>query len=59
MKDRAYLSLRMDKQLHDKFKSLAAYEGRSMCGQLLYLVNKCVRDFEQENGPIDLLPEDR
>ena len=29
----------MNRQLHDKFQSAAAYEGRSMSGQILYLVN--------------------
>lgn len=53
MKDKAHLSIRMNKQLHDKFQSVAAYEGRSMSGQILYLVNQCVRQFEQEHGPIE------
>ena len=55
MKDKAHFSIRMDKTLHDKFQSVAAYEGRSMSGQMLYLVNQCVRAFEKEHGPIDLL----
>ena len=52
MKDRTHLSLRMDKELHDKFQSISAYEGRSMSGQILYLIQKCVREFEREHGPI-------
>ena len=48
MNDKAYLSIRMNRQLHDKFQSAAAYEGRSMSGQILYLVNQYVRQFEQE-----------
>ena len=47
MNDKAYLSIRMNRQLHDKFQSAAAYEGRSMSGQILYLVNQCVREFEK------------
>ena len=54
MKYKAHLSVRMDKETHDKFQSVAAYEGRSMSGQILYLVNQCVREFEKEHGPIDL-----
>lgn len=53
MSDKAYLSIRMNKQQHDKFRYAAAYEGRSMSGQVLYLVNKYVREFEKEHGPID------
>ena len=52
MKDRKHLSIRMDGQLHDKFQMIAAYEGRSMSGQIIYLIQKCIRDFERENGPI-------
>ena len=56
--DKTFLSIRMNKELHDKFKSVAAYEGRSMSKQILYLLNKCVRDFEREHGPIELPEED-
>lgn len=52
MKTTNHLSIRTDKELHDKFKYVAAYEGRSMSGQVLYLIQKCIRDFEKEHGPI-------
>ena len=58
MNDKIYLTIRMNRELHDKFRSVAAYEGRSMSRQILYLMNQCVIDFERKNGPIDLLPED-
>ena len=51
-----HLSIRTDKELHDKLKYVAAYEGRSMSGQILYLIQSCIRDFEKANGPIP--PED-
>lgn len=54
MKDRTHLSIRMNNELHDKFKYVSAYEGRSMSKQVLYLLNRCVRDFEAEQGPIAL-----
>ena len=54
MKDRTQLSIRMNNELHDKFKYVSAYEGRSMSKQVLYLLNRCVRDFEAEHGPIAL-----
>ena len=47
-----HLSIRTDKELHDKLKYVAAYEGRSMSGQILYLIQGCIRDFERANGPI-------
>ena len=47
-----HLSIRMDRETHDKIQSVAAYEGRSMSGQIVYLMQKCIREFEKENGPI-------
>lgn len=48
-----HLSIRTDKILHDKLQYIAAYEGRSMSGQILYLIQKCIREFEKEHGPIE------
>lgn len=59
MDDKAHFSVRMNRELHDKFQYAAAYEGRSMSGQILYLVNQCVREFEKEHGPIDLPDRER
>lgn len=53
MKERTHLSIRMDKELHDKFQSVSSYEGRSMSGQILYLIQTCVREFEREHGAIE------
>ena len=58
MKKTNHLSIRTDKELHDKFKYVAAYEGRSMSKQILYLVNQCIRDFEKQHGPIELPPDE-
>lgn len=52
MKGRKHLSIRMDEEMHDKFQYIAAYEGRSMSGQILYLIQRCIREFEKEHGPI-------
>lgn len=54
MKNTNHLSIRTDKELHDKFKYVAAYEGRSMSGQILHLLQECVRKFEKEHGTIRL-----
>ena len=54
MEKRTHLSIRMDPELHDKFKSVSEFEGRSMSRQILYLIRKCVNDFEEKNGPIEL-----
>ena len=51
-----HLSIRTDKALHDKIQYVAAYEGRSMSGQILYLIQSCIWEFEKEHGSIP--PED-
>lgn len=53
MNVKKHLSIRMDGELHDKFQYVAAYEGRSMSGQVLYLLRKCVQEHEKEYGKID------
>ena len=57
MANKTHLSIRMDSALHNKFKYVAGAEGRSMSGQILYLIQKCVRDFEKQHGPIPEDPE--
>ena len=52
MMDKTHLSIRMDSGLHNKFRYVAGAEGRSMSGQIMYLIQKCVRDYEKANGPI-------
>lgn len=54
MNKTSYLSIRMDKQTHDKIQYVAAFEGRSMSGQIVHLMQKCIRDFEKEHGPISV-----
>ena len=58
MRKTNHLSIRTDKELHDKLQYVAAYEGRSMSKQILYLVNQCIRDFEKQHGPIELPPDE-
>ena len=52
MNDKTHLSICMDSKLHDKFRYVAGTEGRTMSGQIMYLIQKCVRDYEKTNGPI-------
>lgn len=52
MKRDKHLGMTMSSELHAKLVYVAEYEGRSMSGQILYLIQKCVREFEQEHGPI-------
>ena len=48
-----HLSIRFDKESHDKFFYIAEYEGRSGSGQILYLIRKCIAEFEAEHGKIE------
>ena len=57
MKDRTHLSIRMDKELHDKFQFISNYEGRSMSRQILHLIKSSIREFEKEHGPIPVKEE--
>ncbi len=55
MADKTHLSIRMDSRLHNRFRYVAGAEGLTMSGQIMYLIKKCVREYEKANGPI---PED-
>ena len=52
MKNSKHLGLRADDALHGKLKHIAEYEGRSMNGQVTYLIQECIRAFEKEHGVI-------
>lgn len=53
-KDVKHIGLRVAPQIHQKFQYIAGCEGRSINGQAYYLIQKCIREFEKENGPIPL-----
>ena len=48
------IGLRVDPQGHEKLRYIAAYEGRTINGQALYLMLTCIREFEKEHGPIPM-----
>ena len=52
-----HISIRFDTETHDKLFYVAKYEGRSGSGQILYLIRRCIAEFEQEHGRIELDPE--
>ena len=53
-KNNKHLGIEITPDVHAKIKYISKYEGRSINGQVLYLVNQCIRDFEKENGTIKL-----
>ena len=52
-----HLGMMIDTETHDKLFYIAAYEGRSGSGQIIYLIRKCIAEFEKANGPIVLEDE--
>ncbi len=47
MKKDKHLGLRIDSETHEKLKNLAEYEGRSMNGEVLYLIRQAILKHEQ------------
>ena len=47
-------TLRVEKELLDKFGYIAEYEGRTKNRELEQMIKKRIRDFEKEHGPIEL-----
>ena len=58
-KTNKHLGIEIDPELHRKLKYIAAYEGRSINGQILYLVRQCVKKFESEVEPIEATHDDK
>ena len=52
-KENKHLGIEISPELHAKLKYIAKYEGRSINGQVLYLIRVCIKDFEKENGTIE------
>ena len=47
-----HLGLRIDSDTHDKLKSLSEYEGRSINGQVPYLIRQAIAKHEKEVGKL-------
>ena len=52
-KKNKHLGIEISPELHYKLHYIAKYEGRSGNGQIIYLLNECIRKFEKENGEIE------
>ena len=53
-KNNKHLGIEIDPELHYKLHYIARYEGRSANGQILYLIRRCIKEFEQTEGPIEV-----
>lgn len=56
-KSNKHLGIEIDLELHYKLHYIAKYEGRSANGQILYLIRKCIREFEKTDGEI-VIPDE-
>lgn len=48
-----HLGLRIDSETHKKLKSLAEFDGRSINGEVLYLIRQAILQHEQTQGTLD------
>lgn len=53
-KKNKHLGIEIDPELHYKLHYISKYEGRSANGQILYLIRKCIREFEKTEGEIEV-----
>jgi len=52
MEKNKHIGLRIDSETHEKLKSLAEFEGRSINGEILYLIRQAILRHEQEKGKL-------
>ena len=52
MEKEKHLGLRIDAETHKKLKSLAEFEGRSINGEVLYLIRHAIMEFENKHGEL-------
>lgn len=48
-----HLGLRIDSDTHKKLKNLADYDGRSINGEVLYLIRQAIAEHEKNHGSLD------
>lgn len=51
-KENKHLGIEINPTLHRKIKYISEYEGRSINGQILYLIRQCIKNYEAENSEI-------
>lgn len=48
-----HLGLRIDSDTHKKLKNLAEYDGRSINGEVLYLIRQAIEEHEKNHGSLE------
>ena len=59
LKKNKHISIRIDEDILQKFHYVAKYEDRSASGQIMFLINNCIREFEEKHGKIDSAKKDK
>lgn len=59
MKKQKHISIRIDADVLEKFHYVAKYDDRSASGQIMYLINNCIREFEAKHGIIEIAEKDK
>ncbi len=52
MEKNKHLGLRIDSDTHKKLKSLAEFDGRSINGEVLYLIRQAIARHEHNHGTL-------
>lgn len=48
-----HLGLRIDSETHGNLKSIAEFEGRSINGEVLYLIRQAIAQHEKNHGTLN------
>ena len=57
MKNQKHISIRIDEETLKKFHHVSKYDDRSASRQIMFLIHKSIRDFEEKHGEIETLDE--
>lgn len=52
MEKSKHIGIVIDPELHYRLHYVSKYEGRSANGQILFLIRKCISEFEETHGEI-------
>jgi len=58
MEGQTNFTMRIHVDTLKKLRYVAKYDSRSASGQIMYLIHQCIREFEEEQGKIDLSDND-
>lgn len=54
LKKNKHISIHIDEDVLQRFHYVTKYEDRSASGQIMFLINNCIREFEEKNGKNEL-----